>query len=56
MSQKLVLKKEEREYLKGGKKMDLHEEDKDHLKNAHATAMLVADMQDNWVKIDCEND
>lgn len=54
MSQKLVLKKEEREYLKWWKKMDLHEEDSEHLKNAHKTAMLVADMQESWVKIDCE--
>lgn len=56
MSQKLVLMKEEREYLKWGKKMDLHEEDKDHLKNAHASAMDVVSRFDNWVKIDCEKD
>ena len=56
MSQKLVLKKEEREYLKWGKKMDLHEEDKNHMQNAHDTAILVSDMQKNWVRIDCERD
>ena len=54
MSQRLVLKKQERDYLKDGKKMDIHEEDKDHLMNAHKTAMLVCDMQENWIKIDCE--
>jgi len=54
MSQKLVLKKSERNYLKNGKKMDLHEEDKEHLQNAHETAMIVAQNQSDWVKIDCE--
>ena len=54
MSQKLVLMKEEREYLKGWKKMDLHEEDKNHLINAHGSAMEVVDRYDDWVKIDCE--
>ena len=54
MSQKLVLKKEDREYLKDGKKMDLHEADKNHLINAHASAMQVVEKFDNWIKIDCE--
>ncbi|MEA3387309.1 MAG: hypothetical protein U9Q66_02795 [Patescibacteria group bacterium] len=36
--------------------MDLHEEDKDHLKNAHASAIDVVDRYDDWVKIDCEKD
>ncbi|MDD3646489.1 MAG: deoxynucleoside kinase [Candidatus Gracilibacteria bacterium] len=54
MSQKLVLKKQDREYLKGGKKMDLHEEDKDHLSNAHKAAIEVVKRYPDWVKIDCE--
>jgi len=54
MSQKLVLKKEEREYLKNGKKMDLHEEDKNHLQNAWNAAMDVVEKFDDWIKIDCE--
>lgn len=54
MSQKLVLKKEEREYLKGGKKMDIHEEDKNHLINAHASAMEVVQKFDDWIMINCE--
>jgi len=54
MSQKLVLKKEDREYLKDGKKMDLHEADKNHLINAHASAMQVVEKFENWIKIDCE--
>lgn len=53
VSQKLVLKKAEREYLKDGKKMDLHEEDINHLQNAWEKAMKVVDMYDDWVKIDC---
>lgn len=54
-SQKLVLKKDDREYLKDGKKMDLHEEDKDHLKNAYNAAIQVVKKY-NWTKIDCEFD
>jgi dTMP kinase len=54
MSQKLVLKKAEREYLKWGKKMDLHEEDTNHLINAHASAMSIVSQNPDWVKIDCE--
>jgi len=54
MSQKLVLKKEQRNYLKNGKKMDLHEEDKNHLQNAWQAAMDVVEKFDDWVKIDCE--
>jgi hypothetical protein len=34
--------------------MDLHEEDKDHLKNAHDSAMYVVNKFDDWIKIDCE--
>lgn len=52
-SQKLVLKKWDREYLKDGKKMDLHEEDKNHLINAYNAAMQVVKKY-NWTKIDCE--
>jgi len=54
-SQKLVLKKDDREYLKDGKKMDLHEEDKDHLSNAYDASMYVVKKY-NWTKIDCEFD
>lgn len=52
-SQKLVLKKSDREYLKDWKKMDLHEEDKNHLTNAYNAAMQVVKKY-NWTKIDCE--
>lgn len=56
MSQRLVLKKQDREYLKWDKKMDLHEEDKNHLSNAHAAAIEALEKYDDWVKIDCEED
>lgn len=54
MSQRLVLKKLDRDYLKWWKKMDLHEEDKEHLKNAHKAAMEIVNKYPDWVKIDCE--
>ena len=36
--------------------MDLHEEDKNHLINAHNTALLVTEKNEDWVKINCEKD
>ena len=54
MSQKLVMKKETREYLKNWKKMDIHEEDKNHLKDAHFSAMQIVEKYSDWLKIDCE--
>lgn len=52
-SQELVLKKQKREYLKWWKKMDLHEEDKNHLTNAYNAAVEIVKKY-NWVQIDCE--
>ncbi len=54
MSQKLVLMKNDREYLKNWKKMDLHEEDSEHLLNAHLSAMEIVKKFDDWIKIDCQ--
>jgi dTMP kinase len=34
--------------------MDIHEEDEQHLKNAHSSAMSVVEKFDDWIKIDCE--
>jgi hypothetical protein len=34
--------------------MDLHEEDKNHLINAHASAMSIVNNNPDWLKIDCE--
>jgi hypothetical protein len=36
--------------------MDIHEEDKNHLINAHNVAMDIALSKEDWVKIDCEKD
>ncbi len=55
MSQKLVMKKDDREYLEWDAKMDIHEADKNHLINAWNTANYLTKKYDNWVKIDCEN-
>lgn len=52
-SQKLVLKKEARKYIKWWKKMDLHEADEQHLENAWKAALDVAEKY-KWTKIDCE--
>ena len=53
MSQKLVLRKEKRNYLKWDKKMDIHEENKNHLQNSWELAMELVKKY-NWIKIDCE--
>ena len=49
-SQRLVTKKEAREYTL--KKLDLHEADTDHLKNANRNFELLS-KDSNWVAIDC---
>lgn len=54
MSQQLVGMKEKREYIESDKNVDLHEKDKDHLINAHKKAVLLTEMFENWIKIDCE--
>lgn len=55
----LVLKKMERKYIKG-KKQDIHEADKKHLKHAEKAYLELiegGDPYENWIKIACsEND
>ena len=34
--------------------MDIHEEDKEHLKKAYFSAMQIVEKYDSWIKIDCE--
>lgn len=46
---------EDKEYIKGWKKQDIHEDDKNHLLNACSAANHVAEKY-SWIKIDCEND
>ena len=36
--------------------MDLHEADKDHLKNAHDAAIEIVESHPDWIKLDCEKD
>lgn len=50
-NQKWMAKRKDKEYLKG-KKMDIHEEDLEHLKNASVAFLYVAKKY-NWVVIDC---
>lgn len=54
--QKLVLKKEKRDYIKWWEKMDLHEKDLNHLKKAYKKAIEVASMYDEWEIVDCVED
>jgi dTMP kinase len=55
IGQELVDKKGERAYV-GGKKRDIHEADKEHLKNAYNTYVEMAKTEKNWVRIDCTTD
>lgn len=54
LSQKLVEKKEERDYIKWGLKKDLHEADENHLKDAYIAAKhIVSHFSDTWEEIQC---
>jgi len=53
VSAKLLLKKEKRDYIKNDDNLDLHEADKNHLKNAYEKAVFVADKYDDWFRIEC---
>lgn len=53
ISKELILKKEAREYLKGGKK-DIHERDDDHLKRAERVYLELIDLfPKDFQRIDC---
>lgn len=52
IAQQLVKKKEERDYLSGGKK-DIHETDLNHLKNAEKTYLEIAGRFPNFFLIEC---
>ncbi|MDD3303110.1 MAG: deoxynucleoside kinase [Candidatus Gracilibacteria bacterium] len=49
---KLIEKKEKREYIKGDKNKDIHEEDDKHLENAYKIAKKIAKKYD-WKTIKC---
>jgi len=55
-SQKLVEKKEARDYIQWDKTKDIHEADEKHLIDAHKVACDIVDQFDDWVRIDCEED
>ena len=52
IGQTLVDKKGHRDYL-GGNKRDIHEQDKNHLKNAQESYIHLIKSEPNWIKIDC---
>ena len=52
VGQKLVDKKDQREYIKG-RKRDIHERDSNHLKNARSQALRMVKQNKNWIKINC---
>ena len=54
MSQKLVEKKEVREYIQWDENKDIHEADEDHLIQAHSVACDIVEQFDDWIRIDCE--
>lgn len=54
VSQKLVEKKEEREYIKWETNKDLHEADENHLRDAYVAAKhIVSHFSDSWESIEC---
>ena len=52
-SQQLMDSRDDKVYIMSWKK-DIHENDLDHLKNAQNVVNQVVEMQENFVKIDCE--
>lgn len=56
VSQELLKTKENRDYIKNGTNLDLHEEDKNHLIKARGAAVSVCDMYDDWTRLNCTKD
>lgn len=52
IAQELVDKKSTREYI-GGKKRDIHEEDKEHLKHAEESYNYLIENESGWEKVEC---
>lgn len=52
IGQKLVDKKEAREYIKG-KKRDIHEDDREHLKKAQQSYIELVEEDPDWKRVDC---
>lgn len=53
VSVELLKTKENRDYIKNGTNLDLHEEDKNHLTKAREAAISVCDMYDDWTRLNC---
>lgn len=47
---------EDKEYIKWGKKKDIHEEDRNHLLNAYNAAWSILNESSNWEVIECMKD
>jgi dTMP kinase len=57
VSQRLVEKKEAREYIQDGSNKDIHEADDDHMNNAYSAALqVVKHFSDTWETVDCCKD
>ncbi len=55
-SHRLIAQKAQREYIQGGKNIDLHEGSSQHIKWAIQIAEYVAAQYTNWNVIECEQD
>ena len=54
VSQRLVEKKESRDYIKDGSNKDIHEADDQHMNDAYSAALQVVDhFSDSWETVDC---
>jgi len=57
VSQRLVEKKQEREYIKDGSNKDIHEADDSHMDDAYDAALQVVEhFSDSWEAIECCQD
>lgn len=53
VSQRLVEKKEKRDYIAGNTNKDIHEADEEHLKDAYKAALQVVEHFPEWEKVEC---
>jgi hypothetical protein len=54
VSQRLVEKKESREYIKDGSNKDIHEADDNHMNDAYDAALQVVEhFSNSWEKVEC---
>lgn len=53
ISQKLIEKKEQREYITDGGNKDIHEADENHLRDAYSAAQEVLHHYPDWIRVEC---